>query len=80
MERYSHEGYLINVVVVALAGEVARELSPIRSWSNNNYDLKLAEKARERELQVREALSADTFPLARPAGAQKILFTPTVRS
>jgi len=35
--RYSHEGYLIKVVAMALAGEVARELSPIRSWSNNNY-------------------------------------------
>ena len=43
-------------------------------------DLKLAEKARERELQFREATSADTFPLARTAGAQKILFTPAVRS
>jgi hypothetical protein len=39
MERYSHEGYLIKVVVMALAGEVARELSPIRSWSNNNYEI-----------------------------------------
>jgi hypothetical protein len=29
LERYSHEGYLIKVVVMALAGEVARELSPI---------------------------------------------------
>jgi len=46
LERYSHEGYLIMVVVMALAGEVARDLSPIRSWSNNNYDLKLGEKAR----------------------------------
>ncbi len=55
LERYSHEGYLIKVVAMALAGEVARELSPIRSWSNNNYDLKLEEKARERELQVWEA-------------------------
>ena len=39
LERYSHEGYLIKVVVMALAGEVARELSPIRSWSNNNYEI-----------------------------------------
>jgi hypothetical protein len=46
MERCSHEGYLIKVAVMALAGEVARELSPIRSWSNNNYDLKLAEKGK----------------------------------
>jgi len=46
LERYSHEGYLIKVVKMALAGEVARELSPIRSWSNNNYDLKLAEKGK----------------------------------
>ncbi len=61
---------------MALAGEVARELSPIWSWSNKDCDLKLAEKAGERELQVREATSADTFPFARPAGAQKILFTP----
>jgi len=52
MERYSHEGYLIKVVVMALAGEVARELSPIQSWSNNNYDLKLGEKARGQELRV----------------------------
>ena len=80
LERYSHEGYLIKVVVMALAGEVARELSPIRSWSNNNYDLKLGEKARGRELHVWEATSHDTFPFARPAGAQKILFTPAVRS
>ena len=36
LERYSHGGYLIKVVVMALAGEVTRELSPIRSWSNNN--------------------------------------------
>ena len=27
-------GYLIKVVVMALAGEVAQELSPIVSWSN----------------------------------------------
>ena len=46
MERYSHGGYLIKVVVMAVAGEVARELSPILSWSNNNYDLKLAEKGK----------------------------------
>ncbi len=46
LERYSHEGYLIKVVVMALAGEVTRKLSPILSWSNNNYDLKLGEKAR----------------------------------
>jgi len=80
LERYSHEGYLIKVVTMALAGEVARELSPIQSWSNEDYDLKLAEKAREQELQVWEATSADTFPFARPAGAQKILFTTAVRS
>jgi hypothetical protein len=36
LERYSHEGYLIRVVVMALAGEVTQELSPISSWSNNN--------------------------------------------
>jgi len=46
LEGYSHEGYLIKVVKMALAGEVTRELSPIRSWSNNNYDLKLAEKGK----------------------------------
>jgi len=51
LERYSHEGYLIKVVVMALAGEVAREISPIWSWSINNNDLKLAEKARERECE-----------------------------
>ncbi len=39
MERYSHGGYLIKVVVMALAGEVARELSPILSWSNYNYEI-----------------------------------------
>ena len=39
LERYSHEGYLIKVVVMALAGEVTRELSPILSWSNNNYEI-----------------------------------------
>jgi len=46
LERYCHEGYLIKVVEMALAGEVTRELSHIRSWSNNNYDLKLAEKGK----------------------------------
>ena len=54
LERYSHEGYLINVVVMALAGEVTRKLSPILSWSNNNYNLKLGEKARGQELHIRE--------------------------
>jgi hypothetical protein len=39
LERYSHGGYLIKVVVMALAGEVTQELSPIRSWSNNNYEI-----------------------------------------
>jgi hypothetical protein len=39
LERYSHGGYLIKVVVMALAGEVTRELSPILSWSNNNYEI-----------------------------------------
>ncbi len=53
MERHSHEGYLINVVVMALAGEVTRKLSPILSWSNNNYYLKLGEKARRQELHIR---------------------------
>jgi len=87
MERYSHEGYLIKVVVMALAGEVTRELSPILSWSNNNYDLKLAEKGKGKgvacsgsAVALREATSLDTLPFARPAGAQKILFTPEVRS
>ena len=43
LERYSHEGYLIKkVVVMALAGEVTRVLSPIRSWSNKNYRLGVA--------------------------------------
>jgi hypothetical protein len=60
LERYSHEGYLIKVVVMALAGEVTREISPIRSWSNKNYDLKLAEKGRARELQIWEANVSDT--------------------
>jgi len=64
MEKYSHEGYLIKVVVMAVAGKVTRELSPILSWSNNNYDLKLGEKARRRELRVWEATSHDTFPFA----------------
>ena len=39
---------------MALAGEVTRKLSPILSWSNNNYDLKLGEKARGQELHIRE--------------------------
>ena len=39
LERYTHEGYLIKVVVMALAGEVTPELSPTRSWSNNNYEI-----------------------------------------
>jgi hypothetical protein len=39
LERYRHEGYPIKVDVMALAREVARELSPIRSWSNNNYEI-----------------------------------------
>ena len=35
-----HIGYLIRVVVMALlAGEVARELSPIRSWSKMNTEI-----------------------------------------
>jgi len=38
-KRYSHEGCLIKVVVMALAGEVARELSSIRSRSNKNYEI-----------------------------------------
>jgi len=54
LERYSHEGYLIKVVVMALAGEVTRKLSPILSWSNNNYNLKLGEKARGQEMHIRE--------------------------
>jgi hypothetical protein len=39
LERYSHGGYLIKVVVMALAGEVTRELSPILSWSNKDYKI-----------------------------------------
>ena len=39
LERYSHEGYLIKVVIMTLAGEVTRELAPIWSWSNNNYEI-----------------------------------------
>ncbi len=39
LERYSHEGYIIKVVIMALAGEVTWELSPIRSWSNKNYEI-----------------------------------------
>jgi len=58
---------------MALAEEVTRELSPIRSWSNKNYDLKLAEKGRARELQVREATSV-TRPLIRPARRAKDTF------
>ena len=72
---------------MALAGEVTRELSPIRSWSNNNYDLKLAEKGKGKgvacsgsAVALREATSLDTLPFAQPAGAQKILYTPEVRS
>ncbi len=62
LERYSHKGYLIKVVVMALAGEITRELSPIWSWSNKDYDLKLGEKARGWELRVWEATSHDTLP------------------
>ena len=39
LERYSHGGYLIKVVVMALAEEVTQELSSIWSWSNNNYEI-----------------------------------------
>ena len=39
LERYSHGSYPIKVAVMALAGEVTRELSPNRSWSNNNYEI-----------------------------------------
>jgi hypothetical protein len=39
LERYSHEGYLIRAVVMALAGEVTQKLSPIQSWSNKNYEI-----------------------------------------
>jgi hypothetical protein len=46
LKRYSHEGYLIKVVEMALAGEITRKLSPIRSWSNKDYDLKLGEKGK----------------------------------
>jgi len=31
---------------MALAGEVARELSPIQSWSNNNYESKASGKGK----------------------------------
>jgi hypothetical protein len=61
LERYSNEGYLIKVVAMAVAGEVTRELSPILSWSNNNYDLKLGEKARGQELQIRSAVDVMMF-------------------
>ena len=61
LERYSHEGYLIKVVVMALAGEVTRELSPILSWSYNNYDLKLGEKARRQELHIWSAVDVVMF-------------------
>ena len=61
LERYSHEGYLIKVVVMALAGEVTRELSPILSWSNKDYDLKLGEKARGQELHIRSAVDVVMF-------------------
>ena len=46
LKRYSHEGYLIKVVNMALAGEITRKLSPIRSWYNKDYDLKLGEKGK----------------------------------
>jgi hypothetical protein len=39
LERYSHKGYLFKVVIKALAGEVTRELFPILSWSNKNYEI-----------------------------------------
>jgi len=46
LKRYSHEGYLIKVVKMALAGEITRKLSPIRSWYNKDYDLKLGGKGK----------------------------------
>jgi len=61
LERYSHEGYLVKVVIMALAREVTRELSPILSWSNNNYDLKLGVKARGQELHIRSAVNVVMF-------------------
>ena len=39
MERYSHEGYLIKEVVMALAGEVTRELSPMLFSFNSLTDM-----------------------------------------
>ena len=39
LESYSHRGYLIKVVAMALAREVTQELSPIRSWTNKNYEI-----------------------------------------
>jgi hypothetical protein len=64
---------------MALAGEVARELSSIRSWSNKNYDLKLAEKARTREEQVWEANVSDT-PVDMTGPASKRYFSLPVSS
>jgi hypothetical protein len=46
---------------MALAGEVTRELSPILSWSNNNYNLKLGKKARGQELHIRSAVDVVMF-------------------
>ncbi len=84
VERYSHEGYLIKVVVMALAGEITRELSPILAWSNNNYDLKLGEKARGQELHIRErrGVLRTICPRNMTSETQirKILFTPVIQS
>ncbi len=87
LERYSHEGYLIMIVIMALAGEVAQELSPIRSWSNNNYDLKLGEKARgagvaHSERCRRGDVLRNICPrnMTSETQLQKILFTPVSQS
>jgi len=39
LERYSHKGYLIKVALMTLAREITQELSPIRPWSNKNYEI-----------------------------------------
>jgi len=62
LERYSHEGYLINVVVMAVAGRSLDmvEPNPIHGQIIIK-DLKLGEKAREQELHIRSAVDVVMF-------------------
>ena len=62
LERYSHEGHLIKGSRNGRGREVTRHgRAQPYSWSNNNYDLKLGEKAREQELHIRSAVDVVMF-------------------